>query len=374
MPSRRSIFRCVVACAIWVVSTLSSFGHNPGLSTLRLDLVGSQLNLTLRFAPSDPNNDGRASAEELTDGKRLLERLVPSWVELSESAQPLSLNWVSFEADAASETIVARAEATCVKAGTYRLQLRHLAELSQGHREVISVFQDGHKVKEAVLSSRDPVVSFSLKTPVVSTNAAGAADRTDAETPIRSENWRTFLDFVRLGIEHILTGYDHMLYLAGLILACRRFRTIVPIVTSFTVAHSLTLGLATTCWVSLSPSVVEPLIAASIVYVGCENLWLKNHEPRRRWISALIFGLVHGFGFAGLLQEMGLGQHGGAVLLPLFSFNLGVECGQLFVVALVFPVLAWARNREKAAQWLFPVSSAAVAMIGFYWFVERVWA
>jgi hydrogenase/urease accessory protein HupE len=199
-----------------------------------------------------------------------------------------------------------------------------------------------------------------------STNPVAAGFERGAGQPSR-----TFADFVRLGIEHILSGYDHLLYLLGLILACHRFRSILPIITSFTVAHSLTLGLATIGAMSVPSSVVEPVIAASIVYVGAENLWLRGREPRRRWAGAFLFGLIHGFGFAGLLREVGVGSDGQSVVLPLFSFNLGVELGQLALVSIALPVLSWAR-RQRFVEWGLPASSAIVGLVGLYWFLERV--
>jgi hypothetical protein len=100
------------------------------------------------------------------------------------------------------------------------------------------------------------------------------------------------------------------------------------VITCFTLAHSVTLGLAALDFVTLSPRLVEPLIAASIVFVGVENL-LRRDDPRGRWALTLAFGLIHGFGFAGVLKDAGLGSSGAALLVPLFSFNLGVELGQV---------------------------------------------
>ncbi len=116
-----------------------------------------------------------------------------------------------------------------------------------------------------------------------------------------------FWGFLQLGIAHIWTGYDHLLFLAGLLIVCRRVRTIVGIISSFTVAHSITLGLAATNTVNLPSRVVEPLIAASIFYVGVENLIRRGAEPNGRWAVAFAFGLVHGFGFATVLRELGFG-------------------------------------------------------------------
>ena len=126
-----------------------------------------------------------------------------------------------------------------------------------------------------------------------------------------------FWSFLRLGIEHIWTGYDHLLFLAGLLIVCSRVRTIIGIVTSFTVAHSITLGLAATDTFNLPGRLVEPLIAATILYVGAENLIRRGTEPSGRWIIAFAFGLVHGFGFASALRELNLPRTGLAASLEI---------------------------------------------------------
>ena len=122
---------------------------------------------------------------------------------------------------------------------------------------------------------------------------------------------------------------------------------------------------------TLSPRVVEPLIAASIVFVGVENL-LRRDEPRWRWALTLAFGLIHGFGFAGVLREAGLGSAGSALLVPLFSFNLGVELGQIGVAAVVLPLL-WKLRGLPAFEKYGRVSvSVLVALAGAYWLVTRL--
>jgi len=182
--------------------------------------------------------------------------------------------------------------------------------------------------------------------------------------------------FIWLGIEHIFTGYDHVAFLIGLLLLGGGLRRVVLIVTSFTVAHSITLALAALGKVSLSPSLVEPAIAASIAYVGIENLFVS--DGRRRWMIAFFFGLVHGFGFAGVLREMGLPQ--GALAVSLVSFNVGVELGQVVIVALVLGAAAltdraFAGSRYQPSRWYSPwglrILSLAIVMVGVYWFVER---
>ncbi|RIX51169.1 HupE/UreJ family protein [Paenibacillus nanensis] len=187
------------------------------------------------------------------------------------------------------------------------------------------------------------------------------------QTSVTVPNWlATFADYVWLGMEHIWTGYDHLLFVLALILLKLPIRKYLIILTAFTVGHSITIALASLGIVSLSPSIVEPLIALSIAYVAIENLWLKRIEWR--WMVALGFGLIHGFGFAEILKE----TLGDSYTLPLLSFNLGVELGQIAVLAVVLPLLYYAGRAKwyrKAAYGL----SMVITLVGLYWFAERVW-
>lgn len=174
-----------------------------------------------------------------------------------------------------------------------------------------------------------------------------------------------------LGIEHILTGYDHLLFLFALVLACRSVRPMLIIITAFTLAHSITLALAAMDLVKLPSLWVESFIALSIVFVGVENLFLKV-EPRRRAVLTFAFGLVHGLGFASALKGIGLGSNGQSIMGPLITFNLGVETGQLTLVALVLPILLKLRKRSDFEKYAMPVMSGIVIVMGGIWFIQRV--
>jgi hydrogenase/urease accessory protein HupE len=180
-----------------------------------------------------------------------------------------------------------------------------------------------------------------------------------------------FWSFLQLGIEHIWTGYDHLLFLGGLLIVCTHLRAIIGIVTSFTIAHSITLALAATNTVNLPSRVVDPLIAASILFVGLENLYRRDTEPKGRRIVAFLFGLIHGFGFASVLRDLGLGTHGTSLALPLFSFNLGVEIGQLAVAAIVLPIIWRLRKYPGFIRRGIPILSSLVAATGLYWLTKR---
>lgn len=181
----------------------------------------------------------------------------------------------------------------------------------------------------------------------------------------------TFGRYFRLGAEHILLGFDHLLFLAGLLLVCRRLGTALVIISCFTLAHSLTLALAALDVVTLPSRWVEAVIAASIVYVGLENFARKG-EPRGRGVLTLAFGLVHGFGFAGVLKDLGLGTDGGPLLGPLFAFNLGIELGQIAVAAVALPMIWHLQKRPAYERRILPILSGLVAVAGAVWLVERL--
>jgi hydrogenase/urease accessory protein HupE len=174
-----------------------------------------------------------------------------------------------------------------------------------------------------------------------------------------------------LGFTHILPkGLDHILFVLGLFLLATRFKPLLWQVTSFTVAHSITLGLSIYDVLSLSPSIVEPLIAASIVYVAVENmLTAKLHAWRVLVVFG--FGLLHGLGFAGVLREIGLPR--AEFLTGLIAFNLGVELGQLAVILLAFLAVGlWFKDRPWYRQRMVLPASALIAAVGLYWTVERI--
>jgi len=176
--------------------------------------------------------------------------------------------------------------------------------------------------------------------------------------------------FVPSGIEHILIGPDHLLFLVGLLLLGGTLRQLALVVSAFTVAHSITLSLAALSLVNPPARIIEPAIALSIVYVGADNLMVRDGRDMRAWI-AFAFGFIHGFGFASVLREMDLPRT--ALGWSLFSFNVGVEVGQLVVVVAVASALAALKSRSEAmGRRLVYAGSVAVIVAGAFWFIQRV--
>ena len=220
----------------------------------------------------------------------------------------------------------------------------------EAHQTFLNFYDDGALTSQAILG----------------------ADQTSYEYFVgsRQGTLAVIQKFVPAGVHHILIGPDHLLFLVGLLLLGGSVRRVLLVITGFTVAHSITLALSVLNVVTPSGRLVEPIIALSIVYVGVDNLLVRGGRDMRVWI-ALVFGLIHGFGFASVLREMGLPS--GALGWSLFSFNLGVEIGQIAVAVVVATALMALRARsDVAGRRLAFAGSIVVMAAGTFWFVQRV--
>ena len=236
------------------------------------------------------------------------------------------------------------------------------SDLDPQHRGLLNLQANGAN-RTAILGPQAPTQQFELK---------------------ELNRLSQFLDYSAEGVWHIWVGYDHILFLLSLLLpavlawrdarwhAAESFREafwdVVRIVTSFTVAHSITLSLATLGVLSLPSRWVESAIALSVVLAALNNVFTVFHG--RRWIVAFCFGLIHGFGFASVLADLGLPQ--GTLLLALVGFNLGVECGQLAIVGVFLPVAFWLRRTRLYQRIVFISGSLLIAGIAGIWLAERV--
>jgi hypothetical protein len=221
-----------------------------------------------------------------------------------------------------------------------------LERITQTDHSHIVQIGEGDDTREAVLDAKNPVVDISVE---------------------NKSSLGTITDFVRLGVEHIFTGYDHLAFLAGLLVMATTLRAVLKVVTSFTLAHSITLALATFNIVSLPSRFIESLIALSISYIAIENFAGKT--LLHRWKITFLFGLVHGFGFSNVLKEMALTRK--TLAISLFSFNGGVELGQLIFVSLVFPLVYLATQSRWRHRFL-TATSVAIGCLGLFWFIQRL--
>ncbi len=200
------------------------------------------------------------------------------------------------------------------------------------------------------------------------------ADAPMAEIAARASRWQVARTYFVIGVEHIVFGFDHLLFVLSLVLLLKGGWTIAKAVTAFTVAHSITLAGVTLGFLGLPQRPVEAVIALSILFLAVEIVKRREGEPRLSerlpWLVALVFGLLHGFGFAGALAEIGLPE--GEVPMALFTFNLGVEAGQLVVVFAALGVIALVRRlAEPILRPAVQLSAYAIGIVSAYWFIER---
>jgi hypothetical protein len=224
--------------------------------------------------------------------------------------------------------------------------------------------------KDSVVNRRFLGLDGRMVMPIHPDSLAALAAREAGGPGADDDGEGVFLRFLELGFLHILPlGLDHILFVLGLYFFSTALRPLLIQVTAFTLAHSITLGLSLVGVFSLPAAVVEPLIALSISVVALENIFFRRLKPSR-WAVVFGFGLIHGMGFAGVLKDLGLPE--GRFLSTLVGFNLGVELGQLAVIALAFAATAWARNRPWYFRFVVVPVSAVIALVGLVWTVQRL--
>lgn len=341
--------RGFLALALWLLTAMAAPAHVTSTGLATVEATAGVVRYRLLLAPNDLSVDLAAVLMQGAEGDaKVVGRLTPMLrdaVGLRAGAEPCRLEASGIDWLAGPGRLRLELRFACATAGASLTLVEDWRPLlGEHHRNIVSV-RDGSGSREYVLGPE------------------GREARLDIAAP--GGGWGGFL---LLGIGHILTGLDHLLFLLVLLVNQRRVWPVVRIVTGFTLAHSLTLSLAAFGLVSLPERIVEPAIALSIVWVALENLFLAGTAWRRSLV-AFLFGLVHGLGFAGALGELQLA--GAALAKALVGFNLGVEIGQIACVALVLPLIAWA-SRPAAFARLPQAASIAVALAGGAWFVERV--
>lgn len=341
----RLIMTLLLCCAF----SGSVSAHDISQSESRLEVCGHEVRVAFRLnllelGYVDANGNGFISYDELDNSIDRVYRDIKQHYVLQAPGPPIR---VTLERYGVVEDHVLDAEIV-YEFSREITQLRVTSTLYEitrpGHQHLTSANLNG-TIHEMVLNAANPTTLFS------------SGDATIV---------KTFWSFFRLGVMHIFTGYDHLAFLVGLLIVTTSLGSLVKIITSFTVAHSITLALATFNIVVLPTRLTESVIALSIVYVALENL--LSVRAIQRYRITFLFGLAHGFGFSNILREMDLSRlHLG---LSLFSFNFGVEIGQLAFVLVLFPLIlyiasvGWRLQFEKAV-------SLVVMCLATYWFVQR---
>ncbi len=322
----------------------------------------------------DVNHDSRMDAAEFARARPRLIELARQEVEIAVGTHPLTA--LAPDADARVDLIgnnnlqmtVRFRLADAEVANRLIITSRLVARLPPGHRQFVEVHlgSNGQGIGEGFLVASADRLSFDL--PPLTPPATGVS----GTATVGSLRQIHYGEFFLLGVNHLLTGYDHLLFLAGLLIVCRSLLRAFEMLTLFTLAHSVTLTLVTLDWIKPSSALVEPIIAASIAYIGIENILRPRADLAWRGALTFVFGLVHGLGFASVLKELGVGIKGASgVFQPLLYFSLGLETTQLGLAAMVFPFLLWLRTNPIFIRLWIPVFSGLIALAGGYWFFER---
>jgi hypothetical protein len=344
----------------------SALAHNPDTSYARVTITASavefkfsyDLATLLRMVPLDTNRDHRISRAEFAAATPALQQFLRARILVglnqhdTEFAEALPPVWPEDAGDAIPESEYGQR----LLSFTFRnpvlaapedvsLTFDFFEELGGAHT-VLGVFVWQGREDEVIFTRFEPDYLY--------------------DTGYRAPVSQQIAQYFRLGVKHIFLGYDHIAFLLALLFV-KRFMDLVKVITAFTVAHTLTLALAVLQIVRLPPQLVEIGIAGTIMYVAAENLWVTS--TRHRWMLTFGFGLVHGFGFASVLRELGLPARG--LARSLVSFNLGVEAGQIVIVGALWPLLWWVNRHPWSPRFRMGLS-VVIFLFGAAWFVERV--
>jgi len=361
------IGRCLLALALAVFGA-GAQAHKASDAYLQIDVGNKALAVRWDIALRDldvalgldANDDGRLSwAEVRTAWPRIQSYALP---RLSIAGCPLRVSSTVLERRNDGAYAVMFLSSECVLTRAPAITYSLLREVDATHRGIAKVSRPGQPMTLTMLTPTEPA-------PIAST--AGAATTPEAT------------GFIREGMLHILTGYDHVLFLLCLLLPSVMRRTpegwrsvdklsqavwpVVGIVSAFTVAHSITLALAATRLVALSPAFIEPAIAVTIILAALDNVW--PIFPVRRVVVTFCFGLIHGFGFAGVLAELNLPAW--AFAAALLRFNIGLELGQLLIVVSATALLFLLRQRPHYRGLVIGGGSLAAMLVGVLWLIER---
>ncbi len=364
-------FAAMITLALGMLYTPRAEAHAIGLSTGEYTVKGASVVGKLAFARGeiaslapgiDTNRDGHLTASEIESSRSVLESKIFGRIAVTAGGSPCRAKLTDAGLTEQDGLLLAGRWDCASSDEPFELELSLLDDLARGHRHIARTVTSGATHDEVLFGDeRKVTIAPEAKSAAPEAKSASGAEH-------RREGTKGFWAFFAMGIEHILGGYDHLVFILGLVLARARLRSLLTIVTAFTVAHSITLALAVLGVWAPSSRIVEPAIALSIAYVGIENFFVK--DASKRWRITFPFGLVHGFGFAGALQEIALPRS--AVPTALVSFNVGVETGQLAVLAVLLPLVLFLRGKSWFEPQGVRLVSGAVAVAGGVWFVSRV--
>ena len=358
---------------LWLLFSINSttiLAHDPGLSMVDLDLSDDKLAAHITYAKKDieqfiqldkDQKDG-VSIAEFAQAKAELEQFIAAAIEFTSAENTIHAITTDLRLDK-SDAVHFRLEFLPVAETELTIHSRMIDKFALGHRQFVKVKTAQGLISSQILSARKALFKVNLPRPDLS---------------------GIFNNFVFEGIWHIWIGFDHILFVITLLLPAvlvlkqgrwypgdnlqQTFKQTVKVISAFTIAHSLTLALTVFNVITLPAQAVESIIAASVIVAACNNIfkWVKG----RLWMLAFIFGLIHGMGFAAVLQELGLRSKTQA--LALIAFNLGVELGQVAIITVVLPSLYFFRKQRFYKPVLIQSGSWAIVVVATIWLFERV--
>lgn len=354
----------MAAWLFWLLCPAIASAHTVGVSqsdftleedgTVRALIVFSRVDAA-RLGQMDRDHDGVISPSEVEESASVFRRVVDAGVVVRANGTSCTGN-LEGGGDTGGDGFGLSVLFKCPEPPrVLEVDLPLLSQLPPGHGHVLRIVAGASSIQK-LLTGDDRSASLTLPS-----QASENTGRAGAFGP-------AFAAALGLGTLHILKGWDHLLFLAALLLGARDLRGVVAAVSAFTVAHSITLALAALGVYAPSPRWVEPAIAASIAFVAFENA--LRQRPEHRWRITFVFGLVHGFGFAGALQQVSLSRD--RLVPTLLGFNVGVEAGQLAFIAVALPLFARLRRSEAfETQWMRRLSMA-VGLVGVCLCIARI--
>jgi hypothetical protein len=340
---------------------------------VRWDIALRDLDYVLQL---DRDNDGALTWGEVRSRGEDITKYATANLALSSKDKPCALTTsapLQLDKHSDGTYAVLSLSATCGTTLTDALQVKYslLFDVDPSHRGLVQWLPPGEKeALSVILGTETATQNLPLQPP---------------------SQWQSFKQYVVEGVWHIWIGFDHILFLLSLLLPAvlifkkinekpneikqlqpadsfwGAFKAVLKVVTAFTLAHSITLSLAALGYVSLPSRLVESVIAASIIVAAISNI--RGNLDTKRWVMAFGFGLIHGFGFASVLADLGLPQN--ALVTALIGFNVGVELGQLAIVAVFLPLAFWLRATKFYQVGVFKWGSVLIALMALYWFVQR---
>ena len=389
LPRLLSFLIISVAALLATLASTNAHAHKPSDSYLTLTAQANGSDIAVRWDIAlrdldyvlqlDRDNDGALTWGEIRSRGDDITQYATSNLQLSNKDKPCALTTTQpMQLDHHSDGTYAvlSLSAACGAAISEAVQVKYslLFDVDPSHRGLLQWIPPNMPAKEGQESE---TMSFVLGTETATQNL-----------PLQAPSqWQSFKQYVVEGVWHIWIGFDHILFLLSLLLPAvlifnrsdavkhlqaapsfwGAFKEVLKVVTAFTLAHSITLTLAALGYISLPSRLVESVIAASIIVAAMSNI--RGNLDTKRWIMAFGFGLIHGFGFASVLADLGLPQN--ALITALIGFNVGVELGQLAIVAAFLPVAFWLRTTKFYQVGVFKWGSVLIALMALYWFVQR---